>query len=232
MTPAFERFDQRGYRTVGVREGYGAWQPTYEETVEDVMDLALLDRVATVEWSAITAVADLGCGTGRTAVWLQGRGATGIDGVDVTPEMLEVARQRGVHRSLAVADVRDSGLPAGAYELVVCSLVDEHLPDVTPLYAEAARLLAAGGAFVLVGFHPYFIMVSGMPTHFECDDGEPVAIETHVHLPGEHVTAARAAGLSLEELHEGLVDDEWVRRKPGWDRFRDWPVSFVWVWRR
>ena len=145
--------------------------------------------------------------------------------------MLDAARRRGVHRSLAVADVRHSGLPAAAYRLVVCSLVDEHLPDLRPLYAEAARLLAPGGSFVLVGFHPYFIMVSGMPTHFEGDDGEPVAIETHVHLPGEHVAAARAAGLSLAELHEGLVDDEWVRRKPGWKRFRDWPVSFVWVWR-
>ena len=42
--PEFATFDQRGYPTVSVREGYGAWQPSYEDTVLDLMDLSLLDR--------------------------------------------------------------------------------------------------------------------------------------------------------------------------------------------
>jgi hypothetical protein len=37
------RYDRRGYTTVPVREGYGQWMETYEETVEDVMNLRLLD---------------------------------------------------------------------------------------------------------------------------------------------------------------------------------------------
>jgi len=43
--PDFATFDQRGYPTVSAREGYGAWQPTYEDTVLDLMDLSLLDRL-------------------------------------------------------------------------------------------------------------------------------------------------------------------------------------------
>ncbi|MGZ4800696.1 MAG: SAM-dependent methyltransferase, partial [Acidimicrobiia bacterium] len=61
--------------------------------------------------------------------------------------------------------------------------------------------------------------------------GEPVAIETHVHLPSAHMDAARAAGFVAAELTEGLVDDEWIERKPKWSRHRDWPISFAWVWR-
>jgi SAM-dependent methyltransferase len=229
--PAFKRFDQRGYRTVSARHGYGAWQPTYEESVQDIMDLRLLDQVSTVRWSDMKQVADLGCGTGRTAAWLESQGVTTIDGVDVTPEMLEVARVRGLHRRLELADVRRTGLPAGAYDLVVCALVDEHLPELHGLYSEARRLLGVEGTFVLVGYHPFFIMASGMPTHFDGPDGEPVAIETHVHLQSAHMDAARAAGFVAAELREGLIDDEWIERKPKWSRHRDWPISFAWVWR-
>ncbi|HYB44692.1 MAG TPA: hypothetical protein VEL75_23150 [Candidatus Methylomirabilis sp.] len=38
----FSLFDRRGYPTLSVREGYREWLPSYETTVEDEMDLALL----------------------------------------------------------------------------------------------------------------------------------------------------------------------------------------------
>jgi SAM-dependent methyltransferase len=230
--PSFSAFDSRGYRTVPAREGYDRWAATYEDTVEDAMDIALLERVG-VDWPTVRSAADLGCGTGRTGAWLAGRGVGEIDGVDLSPAMLEAARGRGAYRSLAEAEVGDSGLPAGAYDLVASCLVDEHLADLAPLYAEAGRLLRPGGRFVIVGLHPHFIIASGMPTHFDdAEAGEPVAIETHVHLLGEHVAAGRAAGLDLAELHERIVDDEWVALKPKWERFRDHPVSFAFLWVR
>lgn len=226
----FERFDRRRYRTVSVREGYGRWQSGYENTVHDLMDLALLDRLEEVSWADVTYAVDLGCGSGRTAAWLTARGAEVIDGVDVTPEMLDQANERGHHRRVIEADVRSTGLPADAYELAVCSLVDEHLPELDGLYFEARRLLRHPGAFVLVGYHPFFLMGSGMPTHFEDADGESTAIETHVHLFSDHVTAARTAGFAAGELVEGVIDDDWLEHKPQWGRFRDWPISFAWVW--
>ena len=194
------------------------------------MDLVLLERIGSVAWDRVTRAADLGCGSGRTAAWLRTRGDFPVDGVDVTPAMLERARARGMHDRLVEGDVRQSGLPGGAYDLVVCVLVDEHLPELAGLYAEAGRLLGAAGWFVLVGIHPFFVMSVGMPTHFEVPGTGPVAIETHVHLPSEHVAAATDAGLGARELHEALVDEAFVQRKPGWEPYRDWPFSYAWVW--
>jgi hypothetical protein len=57
-----------------------------------------------------------------------------------------------------------------------------------------------------------------------------VAIETHVHLLSDHVAAGHGAGLALAELHERVVDEEWVALKPKWERFRDHPISFATVW--
>src|SRR5262249_53244821 len=126
----------------------------------------LLDRLRTIDWSAPRCVLDLACGTGRIAAWLRGRCSAAIDGVDLTPEMLAVARGKGLYRALHLADVSHTGLAAEAYDLCVQSLADEHLPDLGPMYREVARVTRPGGNFVIVGFHPQFLM-AGMPTHFD-----------------------------------------------------------------
>jgi SAM-dependent methyltransferase len=228
----FEAFDARGYRTVDVRSGYGEWVATYEQTVEDAMDIHLLEALRAVPWATIRSAADLGCGTGRTGAWLRERGIASIDGVDLTPEMLDRARAREVYERLVEADVSSTGLQSGAYDLVTTCLVDEHLADLRPLYEEARRLAAPDGTYVLVGFHPHFIMASGMPTHYDSASGEAVAIQTYVHLLSDHVSAGLAAGWTLVEMRERVIDDAWLELKPKWASLRGQPVAFAFAWRR
>ncbi|MFC7342102.1 class I SAM-dependent DNA methyltransferase [Saccharopolyspora griseoalba] len=228
----FSGFDARGYRTVDVRTGYVEWVASYEDTVEDVMDLALLERLVDPVWPEVARAADLGCGTGRTGEWLRGKGVARVDGVDVTPEMLDLARRRGAHDRLVEGDAISTGLESGSYDLVICSLIDEHLADLGPLYAEAYRLAAPKASFVLVTYHPHFIMTSGMPTHYTNAAGENVAISTNVHLISDHARAGLRAGWRLAELHEGVIDDDWLAVKPKWERFRDHPISAAYAWRK
>ena len=228
----FSHFDRRRYPTVSVREGYREWLPSYETTVEDEMDLVLLDALESVPWAAVERAADLGCGTGRTGAWLRAHGVARLDGLDVTPEMLAIARRREIYDRLVEADIAAGALEGRLYDLVTTCLVDEHLRDLRPLYREVSRLIRPGGRHVLIGYHPHFIMTAGMPTHFDRSPGEAVAIETYVHLLGDHVTAARAAGLSLMEMRERLVDDRWIVLKPRWEQYRNHPVSFAMVWQK
>jgi len=79
--------------------------------------------------------------------------------------------------------------------------------------------------------HP-FIFMSGMPTHFNDSQGQPKAIETHVHLFSDHFAAATAAGWRLQEALEGLVDDRWIHAKPKWTHLRGFPVNYGYVWTR
>ncbi|MGH7562839.1 MAG: class I SAM-dependent DNA methyltransferase [Gemmatimonadota bacterium] len=223
-------YDKRKYPIVDVREGYREWVRTYEQTVHDEMDLRLLERVRTVEWSAQQQVLDLACGTGRIGAWLRARSAAAIDGVDLTPEMLERARERGIYRALGIADVTRTGFADETYDLCIQSLADEHLPDLEPLYREAARVSKAGGTFVIVGFHPQFLM-AGVPTHFDRAPDDPVTIRSYVHLLSDHVKAARSRGWSLLEMDEGLVDDDWLRKDPKWGRHSGQAISFLMVWR-
>jgi SAM-dependent methyltransferase len=228
----FRTFDTRRYRTLGVRSGYSEWAATYEQTVEDAMDIELLGALGEVPWHAIDRAADLGCGTGRIGTWLQTNGVSSIDGVDLTPEMLAGAERRGVYNRLVEADISSTGLGSEEYDLVMTCLVDDHLADLQPLYSEAWRLAEPRATYVVVGYHPDFIMATGIPTHFESASGEPVAIETHIHLLSEHVTAGLTAGWTLVELKERLIDDAWLALKPKWEPLRHRPISFALVWRK
>lgn len=227
----FSQFDKRNYPTVSVQEGYGEWAATYEDIVQDAMDLRLLERIKKVPWNEVQEAADFACGTGRIGAWLQRQGVRSIDGVDLTAEMLEKARSKGVYRRLFQADVFHTPLQDEAYDLVTISLADEHLPDVRPLYQEAYRVTRGSGSFVLVGYHPFFMM-GGVPTHYHRASGEPATIETYVHLFSDHVQVARAAGWSLAEMHEGLIDEDWLAVKPKWSQYLHRPVSFVMVWKK
>lgn len=224
-------FDRRGYPIVGAAAGYSKWAETYEDTVAVGLDRPLLERVRSIEWKSVQQAADLACGTGRTGAWLKQQGVQRVDGVDITPEMLALAEKRGAHDKLFTGDVQSSPLDSSDYDLATLVLADEHLADVAPVYLEASRLLKYGGKFLLVGYHPFFLM-NGMPTHYHRADGSAVTIESHVHLFSDHFKAGRTAGLSLIEMEECVIDEDWIATKPKWRKHLHWPVSFAFVWQK
>lgn len=78
-----------------------------------------------------------------------------ITAVDLADSMLELA-----HRNVSLAgladridlrkcDVKATGLPAHAFDLVLCNSVLHHLPDPAQLLREVARLIAPGGGLLI-----------------------------------------------------------------------------------
>ena len=98
-------------------------------------------------------VLDVGCGTGALAAALAERASARVWGVDPSPEMLAVARER-VPRGVGLKRGRAESLPftAGWFERVVMSLVI-HLVDRPSAFAEVRRVLGAGGLAAIVSFH-------------------------------------------------------------------------------
>lgn len=227
----FSVFDKRRYPTVTARIGYGEWAREYDSTVATGLDQPLLEQLTSPVWNEFTSAADLACGTGRTGLWLALKGVRHIDGVDITPEMLKIAKTRHVYRTLLVGDVVITALRSHRYDVCTMVLADEHLIGLGALYREVNRLLCPGGTFVLIGYHPFFLM-NGIPTHFHRPSGEALAIESHVHLHSEHFLEGTEAGLAVVEFRECVIDEAWLLSKPKWHDYRNWPVSFALVWRR
>jgi predicted TPR repeat methyltransferase len=115
---------------VSAQTGYGEWAGHYEATVAAGLDCPLLDALKIIPWDDVKTAADLACGTGRTGLWLSQHGVRFVDGVDVTPEMLQIAESKSVYRRLRCADVAATDLPSFSYDLCTLVLADEHLADL------------------------------------------------------------------------------------------------------
>jgi SAM-dependent methyltransferase len=224
---AFSQYDSRKYETANVIEGYGEWSKTYDGKMIDRLDRPLLEAMR-FDWSN-KIVLDQACGTGRVGLWLASKGVAAMDGVDLTDAMLERARTKGIYRHLAIADVLATGLADHSYDAVVQVLACEHLEAIGPLYAEVKRLAKPGGAFVLIGYHP-FMMLRGIPTHFTRLDGRVLAIEQYLHLASDHVNTGVAHGFALQQMEENFVDDAWVASHPKYAKYLGHPISFALRW--
>jgi malonyl-CoA O-methyltransferase len=213
---------------VTVQEGYSRWAATYDAYANPLVVLEepiVRELVGNV---ARKLVLDVGCGTGRHTAWLARAGAR-VVGVEPNPEMAEVARAKcaGLEVELKVGDLARLPVDAGAFDLVVCALVLEHVADLAGAIRELARPLAPGGALVVSVYHPFFLL-KGVPPHFASEaDRVEYEIPAHVHLPSGYLRALRASGLQVEEMLEPVVDEALVRRLPNMGKHLGHPLAIV-----
>jgi len=109
-----------------------------------------LDRVAELRPGG--RALDLGCGTGVVSLALAQRGFD-VVGVDHSPEMLELARQKfaaaGANATLETGDVRALRFADGEFDLVTIQGLLHHLEELDGCLGEMARVLRGGGLFYI-----------------------------------------------------------------------------------
>ena len=92
------------------------------------------------------AVFDVGCGTGLTCVYLAEKGYSNLDGIDLSPDMVRVAGQRGIYRELLVGDVNQVlDREDSSYDGVISSGTFTHGHVGPQPLDEIFRILKPGG---------------------------------------------------------------------------------------
>ena len=107
----------------------------------------------------IESLLDAGTGTGRMLEVLAPYAKRAV-GVDVSPEMLAIARDRLLRENLSHAQVRLADtyrLPfaAGSFDAVLFHQVLHYLDDPGAAVSEAARVMAPGGRLLIADFAPH-----------------------------------------------------------------------------
>lgn len=138
----------RGESAAAVFDEVGA---RYEEVFADIPG-----RLAALDWlterlSPGARVLDVGSGTGRPAAEALTRAGFEVTGIDVSGEMVRLARERVPGAVFEQADVRTYVPPAEGYD-AVCAffpllLMDQ--PEVADALARMASWVAPGGSFVM-----------------------------------------------------------------------------------
>jgi len=132
-------------------------------------------------------VLDLGCGTGLAGVALR-PWARRLVGVDLSPQMLERARQRGVYDTLTEAPLQQvlDASDSAAWDLLLAADVFVYVGALEPVFAAARRLLRPDGRLLF---------------SVEAAEGENLVLQPtgrYAHPRSYVERVAAAAGLRVE----------------------------------
>lgn len=129
---------------------------------EQDVETAILETVQTLPRESVL---DAGTGTGRMLELLAAQIRQGT-GVDVSPDMLAIARDRlerigARHCQIRLADIHRLPFPAGTsvqgFDLTIFHQVLHYLEDPQSAVVEAARVLRPEGSVLIVDFAPHEI---------------------------------------------------------------------------
>jgi predicted TPR repeat methyltransferase len=93
------------------REVYEDWAPKYEQNMQQdygyIAPQIAVQALARHCADRDTRILDLGCGTGLVGKELAGHGFRQIDGLDISPKMLDEARAKGIYGDLMIGDMTE-----------------------------------------------------------------------------------------------------------------------------
>ena len=165
----------------------------YEAVAERIAPIAVQVVGAVDKRLALhdATVVDLACGTGTAALAAASVGAR-VTGVDLTPELIAIARTRPDADAVRwmVADASETGLPNGDYDAVVSNMGIIFV-EPTSLVCEVSRLLRPGGVFGFSAwvpdpsspfFAPVIDALGGRPaaTHTPDQWGDPALVHSRL----------------------------------------------------
>lgn len=187
-----------------VARAYDQWAASYDSQENRTRDLDA--RVLRTHGPSVRgrAVLELGCGTGKNTEWFASQ-CREVTAMDISAGMLEVARSRiqASHVHFVEQDVLTRWpVNDATIDLVVGTLVLEHIRDLRAVFDEAARVLRKGGKLFLSELHPMRQLAGAQAHYLHAESGEPVNVPAFRHNVSEFVNTALAAGFVLRSMGE------------------------------
>lgn len=183
------------------------WDPNSEFRPLHDLNPVRLDWIDRHAGLRAKRVLDVGCGGGLLSEGMAARGAN-VVGIDLSEKPLNVARLHLFESGLKV-DYRETAVEdlaitePGAYDIVTCMEMLEHVPDPASVVHSCATLLRPGGQLFLSTINrnakAYFLAVVGAEYVLNL-----LPRGTHEYArfirPAELAAACRGAGLMVDEI--------------------------------
>lgn len=202
-----------------VRRAYDSVARAYDREYGDELSSKPLDRALLegfIELVGTGPIADLGCGPGHVTRFLAEPNEDVI-GIDLSPGMLEVARERGPAIRFAAGSMLRLPVVDGAWcgAIALFSIIHFAPDERATACREFARTVRSGG-WLLVAFHidsPDFAV--GAVNHATTWFGEAVSIDGFFLEPDAVVNDIEAAGFTVMSttVRRAMSNGEYVSRR-------------------
>lgn len=193
MYEGFAELERKGWTDADLAAGY-------VDLFAPASDMAIPPLIAGI--GPGQRVLDLCCGQGNVSAALAAAGAEPV-GVDFSPAMLAIARDRVPGVEFIEGDAQDLPFPDRDFDAVVCNFGLVHVPDQARALAEVARVLKPGGRFAMTGWSgpdvsPTFKLFYGaVMAHGDPDVALPEGPNFHAYADSGWVDGMfQAAGLA------------------------------------
>jgi len=129
---------------------YKKWAADYDHQMLDILGYTsptlIAQKLSQQLPDTQSTIFDIGCGTGLTCLFLAERGYANLDGIDLSPDMVRVAGERGIYRELLVGDVNQAlERDDASYDAVISSGTFTHGHVGPEPMDEIFRILKPGG---------------------------------------------------------------------------------------
>ena len=184
------------------RQAYNHWALQYDRNSNKTRDLEAIALRTCLADIHVENCLEIGCGTGKNTSWLIER-SKHITAVDLSEEMLSRAKEKitAANVEFIQADILlDWSFTHRTYQLVIFSLVLEHIQHLEPVFSKVGKILDPGGYVYLGELHPYK-QYQGSKARFETEAGTQV-VECFNHHISDFTAAAKKSGLQLVDLNE------------------------------
>lgn len=184
-----------------VRDAYDAVARAYDAQLADELDHKPVDRAllaAFLELAGPGTIADVGCGPGHVTRFLAARHSD-VTGLDLSPRMIGIARERAPELPFAVASMLDLPVADGSWAGAVAlySIIHLSAAERGAACRELARAIRPQG-WLLVSFHiDSADVAAGETSHLTTWFGADVDVDVHFLDPAEVTDDLEAAGFSV-----------------------------------
>lgn len=171
-------------------------EKNFHELDHKPKDRELLDRLV-AEVNSLGPICDMGCGPGEVARYLKDRGADAL-GVDLSPKMVEKARQLSPDIRFSVGDMTHLEVADNTWGGIAAFYSIIHIPrnSVVDALRELKRVLKPGGLLLLA------IHLGSGTLHLDDWLGKKVSIDTYFFTSEEMKGYLTATGLVIEDVIE------------------------------
>jgi ubiquinone/menaquinone biosynthesis C-methylase UbiE len=190
------------------REAYNQWAGIYDTNHNKTRDLEAAVLRTVLENIPFRNCLEIGSGTGKNTAWLLKKSST-LTAVDFSIKMLEKAKQKIQDPAVrfVCADITKTwNFSNPETDLIVFSLVLEHIKNLGPVFRSANKALVTGGCIYISELHP-FKQYLGSKARFETANGNR-SPDCFVHHLTDYIQAAKKQNLTLTNIQEFFDDQD------------------------